>query len=217
LAFSPNGNWLAVCTGADSANIEHKDSVDVLNTADLLQGDDTHPVEKLEVDGLCNAVSFSADSNWLAVGTTTREIAIWRIQDNWSPVRGVPYEFYRGDIGKKELETNKVVPANPLPFPGAQINTLAFSPDSRVLAYGTTDSKILLWDIQDRQPPKTIKVHTGGILSIAFSPNGNCLASASTDQTLRITPTAEPRIRAAEKEWISYGSFWSSCVGSPNR
>jgi WD40 repeat protein len=72
----------------------------------------------------------------------------------------------------------------------ARINSIAFSPDSQRLAYGTADAKIQLWDVTDQMPLPQIAIHAGGVLSLAFSPSPHgrrCIASGSNDQTVQFS------------------------------
>lgn len=191
LAFSPHGKLLAVC---------RESTVEILKTDDPRKGEYTSDPTVgdkgvLTLSGPCNAVAFSGDSNWFATGTVTPELDLRDIKDNWKKMDG--------DAAPTRPEAN--------------INAVAFSPDSKILAYATTDSKILLWSLSDKKPRPTVAVHIGGVWSIAFSPNGNCLASGSTDDTLRITPTADLNLEEMKKDddWIPFGLGWSSCVGPP--
>jgi WD domain, G-beta repeat len=65
---------------------------------------------------------------------------------------------------------------------GAFVNSVAFSPDGRTLAAGTTDGTVLLWDVTDPASP-TAPAHPlsgqDGVGPVAFSPNGRILASGS--------------------------------------
>ena len=60
-----------------------------------------------------------------------------------------------------------------------QVHTIAFSPTSPVLAAGTADGKILMWDTrraaQIRAP---ITTAASNVLTIAFSPDGRALAAS---------------------------------------
>lgn len=60
-----------------------------------------------------------------------------------------------------------------------------FSPDGRLLATGIED-EVCLWDVEDIRPLLTCRGHTGWVQALAFSPNGQWLASGSHDQTIRL-------------------------------
>jgi hypothetical protein len=65
------------------------------------------------------------------------------------------------------------------------VQTLAFSPDSRLLASGGWDYSIVLWDTQTRQRiGQPLLGHTNGINTLAFSPDGQILASGGRDQRI---------------------------------
>src|SRR6185295_12445532 len=65
------------------------------------------------------------------------------------------------------------------------VKSIAFSPDGRMLASGSADSTIILWDVTASQPiGQPLTGHTGSILSIAFSPDGKTLASGSDDKSI---------------------------------
>ncbi|KAI8061010.1 WD40-repeat-containing domain protein [Gongronella butleri] len=61
-----------------------------------------------------------------------------------------------------------------------------FSPDGRMLATGSGDMTVRVWDLNTETPKFTLKGHTGWVLSIAWSPDGKTLASGSMDNTVRL-------------------------------
>ena len=57
--------------------------------------------------------------------------------------------------------------------------SIAFSPDSRLLAGGDGENGVNLWSVQSGKILRTLKGHRELVLSVAFSPDGKTLASAS--------------------------------------
>src|SRR5262249_55092270 len=67
-----------------------------------------------------------------------------------------------------------------------QAQTVTFSNDGRLLATGSIDQTVRLWDAGTGALVRTMNGHTGGVVQVAFSRHGKTVASASTDGTIRL-------------------------------
>ena len=67
--------------------------------------------------------------------------------------------------------------------------SLAFKPNSYLLASGSNDNTIRIWDVGDinnLRHVRTLRGHTENVHSVAWSPDGGTLASGSHDGTVRL-------------------------------
>ena len=101
--------------------------------------------------GRINDIKYSPDNSLLAVSTT---IGIWLHKANSGQVLA---------LLKGHTKATSV---------------LAFSPDGELLASGSDDATIRLWDTTTYQSIRTLKTN-GYVTAIAFSPNGKTLATVS--------------------------------------
>ena len=70
-----------------------------------------------------------------------------------------------------------------------RVLSLAFKPNSYLLASGSRDKTIRIWDVGDNnnlRHLRTLRGHTRQVVSVAWSPDGRTLASASYDGTVRL-------------------------------
>jgi WD40 repeat protein len=65
------------------------------------------------------------------------------------------------------------------------VRSMAFSPDGKMLASGSFDQTVCLWDVQSGQVIRTLTGHGHRVRSVAFSPDGTQLASCGDDETIK--------------------------------
>jgi WD40 repeat protein len=72
------------------------------------------------------------------------------------------------------------------PDTNAEMTSVAFNFDGSILASGSSDKTIKLWDVKSRSLITTLAGHTDWVHSVSFSPDGLLLASGSSDKTIKL-------------------------------
>jgi WD40 repeat protein len=62
---------------------------------------------------------------------------------------------------------------------------IAFSPNGKIIATGSLDATVKLWDTATGKELRTLIGHTSLVSTLAFSPDGNILASGGVDYVVR--------------------------------
>ncbi len=142
---------------------------------------DSQQVLTLQGHSGWRTVTFSPDGKTLASGSHDSLIRLW-------------------DVQHLDLEPSnpanlaEVSDSSPLPVTClktlrghfSRVWTISFSPDGQLLASGSSDQTIRLWNARDGTCLRVLQGHTGEVTSVSFSPNGQMLASASEDASIRL-------------------------------
>lgn len=94
-----------------------------------------------------------------------------------------------------------------------EVNSLAISPGSHILASGSWDNTIKVWQLANGKLIHTLKGHLGYVTSIAISPDGYFLASGSWDKTIKVWHLGSGRLLHTLK---GHSGYVNSVAISPN-
>ncbi|MEH2183825.1 NB-ARC domain-containing protein [Nostoc sp.] len=131
------------------------------------------------------AVTFSPDGKTLASCSHDSLIRLWDVQNTDFEQSNPANLAEASDSGHLPVTCLKTLQGHL-----SRVWTIAFSPDGQMLASGSDDQTIRLWNAHDSTCLTVLQGHTGGVTSVRFSPNGQILASASEDSSIRLWSVA---------------------------
>ena len=179
VAFSPNGALLA--TGADDGSLR------LFNVADPAR-----PVKVARVRDSGDSVytvAFAPDGRTVAAASVDDFVRLWRVTGGGGVAGGGG-----GVAGGGAAGLASVGPA--LGGLASYAIGLAFSPDSKILAVGSADKTVRLWDVAAPARPVELGAPltgpSGYVWAAAFSPSGTTLAVGVTDGTVWLWNVAQP-------------------------
>jgi WD40 repeat protein len=164
VAFSLDGSLLASASGDQTINLWSVSTGECLRT---LRGHTSWIF----------SVAFSPDHQTLVSGGEDQALRLWNVST------GECLNTLQGHT----MPVSTVAWSNPI-APITKLSPPQTTPDSAVglIASGSYDQTIRLWNARTGQCLNTLQGHTGQVLSVAFSPDGKLLASTSSDRTIKL-------------------------------
>lgn len=140
----------------------------------LTAGAPPEPLHEVDVPGIALGLAFSPDSQLLAVGTSSDQVHLWRMNGS-------------DDGSVEELST--------LTEFDNDVYGLAFDPSGQHLAVGSTDRSIRIWDMSDPASPVLVGEPIRGpgdtVYSLGWGEDGT-LAAASKEGSVWLWQVSDP-------------------------
>ncbi|MBN9120431.1 MAG: WD40 repeat domain-containing protein [Planctomycetes bacterium] len=169
LAFNRKGTCLAVAT-ADPGKAGEVHLLPVPGGIERL-GD--HRGERLAAHkDAIYALAFSPDGKTLATAGYDRVIHLWDVPDFEGPARAA--------------EKAPRAPRLTLKDHSDAVYGLAFHPDGKLLASGSADRAVKVWDAATGKRLYTLSDPTDWVYAVAWSPDKKHLAAAGVDRSVRV-------------------------------
>ncbi len=203
LAFSPDGLRIVVgdLGAAQRSRWDGRSAIRIWDT----QSDDVQEIANDENPLL--SIAWSADGRWIASGGIGGTAKLWDANAGFashvvnhiaftnvhticfSPDSANVLAAFDSWLGIWDIDSNREI------FPVRQAQTqvvgqAAFSPDGESVVWGTSSlfrhEKMELWNAKTGELRQRFSGHRGTTSSATFSPDGNRIVSAGTDNTLRL-------------------------------
>ena len=156
IIFSPDGKLLATVTSKGIQNLVDLWSIKGEKVCTLLQ-----------MTSIGYPLSFSPDNKKLAFSYEGKEIRILSILDCNEPVRLITL-----NVAERYSDN--------------YITSINFNSNGEIIASGTNDGTIKLWNVLSGKEIWTFQGHQGKIRSIIFSPDGKIIASGGDDKSIKL-------------------------------
>lgn len=99
--------------------------------------------------------------------------------------------------------------------------SVAYHPNGKEIATGSTDRQIKIWDIESGRYLRALRGHTGEVTQLSFTADGKFLISGSRDGTAKVWNLQTSKcitFSASGEQWIVYteDGYWDGSEGCEN-
>jgi WD40 repeat protein len=185
LAASPDGSQILTSTGK---------LIRIINSAN------GQPVRQLSAPGDITSAALAPAAGLTAVGTADRQLVVWgnkegpplaQVVAHGKPVTGLAFNPAGNQLvsasadGQVKVWVMPPVPTRSLPHPEA-VRSAAVAGAKHIVS-GAADKIVRLWNLDNlKMPERQFTGHTGAVNAVAASADGQFLASAGDDETIRV-------------------------------
>ena len=125
-------------------------------------------------------VAFAPDGKLLATGSQDGLVRLWDVGTH-QQLREMALPLKEPAGGASEFQ----------PPYRSHVDSVAFSPDGKRLAAGSSDKLVRLWEVATGKEVATLEGHKESIVWVEFAPDGKTVASLSDDNTVLIWKVPE--------------------------
>jgi WD40 repeat protein len=120
------------------------------------------------------SLAISPDGQTLVSSGGDKTVKIWQLGSD------------RQGASPMNLARSQESPLRTLTGHSDWVRTVAISPDGQILATGSDDNTIKLWELNTGKLIRTLTGHSDWVLSLAMTPDGQTLVSGSRDNTIKL-------------------------------